>query len=522
MAANAWSGTVERAVVRGRSCLVHAHRRSNLAELLDDASRWRDREFIVQGPTRLTVADFRAEVERASGVLAGAGVRPGDRVMLLAANSPDWVAGFFAITWCGAVITCGNSWWSRAETAEACAASGPRLVLADRRRIDLLPPGQAYVDIAQLTAGPVLPVPQRASPQEDAAAIVMFTSGTTGSAKAAVLSHRSVIANQQNLLAVTRRLLPDLPDDHRGSVALVSVPLFHTGGIQSILSTLLTGGTLVFVEGRFDPAAVLETIERERVRVWGGVPTMVTRVLDHSDRAERDLSSLATVTIAGTYVAADLLERVRTAFPSARRSAGTIYGMTEAGGTLTAAAGAAMEKRPGTVGRPLPTVELRIASADENGVGEIQAMSPALMDGYLRDDVEQPFTDDGWLQTGDLGRIDSGGYLFVVGRSKDVIIRGGENIACPNVERVLRSHPDVRDAAVVGLPDPEFGEIVAAAVVLDHGAAVTRSALHDFAAGHLAYFEVPSRWWFTSELPANATGKVMKRKIVDAWPGPAY
>jgi long-chain acyl-CoA synthetase len=151
-------------------------------------------------------------------------------------------------------------------------------------------------------------------------------------------------------------------------------------------------------------------------------------------------------------------------------------------------------------------------------VGEIQAMSPTLMDGYLNEEAEQPFTSDGWLHTGDLGRVDEDGYLFVVGRSKDVIIRGGENIACPNVERILRSHPDVVEAAVVGLPDREFGEIVAAAVVLRHGAILSRSELRDFAAAELAYFEVPSRWWFTSELPANATGKVIKREIVETWP----
>jgi long-chain acyl-CoA synthetase len=497
---------------------VHTHRRTNLIELLDDASQWRGREFIVQGSARLTVEAFRQEVERASGVLAAAGVQPGDRVMLLAANGANWVVGFFAITRCGAIIMCGNSWWSAPEVSAACAASEPHLVLADRRRLELLPAGQARLDISQLTAGPVLPPPERTTPSEDEPALVVFTSGTTGSAKAAVLSHRSVIANQQNLLAATRRLPADLPKDHRGSVTLVSVPLFHTGGIQSILSALLTAGTLVFLEGRFDPAVVLETIEREKVRVWGGVPTMVSRVLDHPDRAGRDLSSLATVTIAGTYVPADLLERVRVELPSARRSAGTIYGMTEAGGTLTAVAGAAMDQRPGTVGRPLPTVELRIASADEDGVGEIQAMSPTLMDGYLNDHVEEPFTSDGWLHTGDLGRVDEDGYLFVVGRSKDVIIRGGENIACPNVERILRSHPDVAEAAVVGLPDPEFGEIVAAAVVVHAGATLSSAELRDFAAAELAYFEVPSRWWFTAELPTNATGKVMKREIVETWP----
>jgi long-chain acyl-CoA synthetase len=281
---------------------------------------------------------------------------------------------------------------------------------------------------------------------------------------------------------------------------------------------VLTGGTLVFLEGRFDAAEVLATIERERVRVWGGVPTMLTRVLDHPDRPKRDLSSLATITIAGTYVPMDLIERVRVELPSARRSAGTIYGMTEAGGTLTSVAGAAMEERPGTVGRTLPTVELRIAEPDDEGIGEIQAMSPALMDGYWNDTSEFPFTDDGWLRTGDLGRFDHEGFLFVLGRSKDVIIRGGENIACPNVEQALASHPAVAEAAVVGLPDPDLGEVVGAAIVLRDDATVTAAELAEHVAARLAYFEVPSRWWFRDELPANATGKVLKRLIAVDWP----
>jgi long-chain acyl-CoA synthetase len=468
----------------------------------------------------MTYAEFERAVDHAAGALAASGVGIADRVLLLAANSPSWVVCFFAILRCGAVVTSGNSWWSEAEVADACMVSEPDLVLADERRAALLPCGQAFLDILGLGDAPVGDGSEHTSSAmgEDDPAIILFTSGTTGSAKAAVLSHRSVIANQQNLLAATRRLPHDLAEDHQGSVTLVSVPLFHTGGIQSILSTLLTGGTLVFLEGRFDPADVLETIEREHVRVWGGVPTMLTRVLDHPDRAKRDLSSLATVTIAGTYVPTELIERVRVEFPAARRSAGTIYGMTEAGGTLTSVAGPAMEQRPGTVGRTLPTVEIRIADPDEDDVGEIQAMSPTLMDGYWNDRTEQPFTEDGWLRTGDLGRIDDEGYLYVLGRSKDVIIRGGENIACPNVEEALTAHPDVAEAAVVGLADPEFGEVVGAAVVLRDGAHTTTIDLSAYVAGRLAYFEVPTRWWLLHELPANATGKVLKRQIVADWP----
>jgi long-chain acyl-CoA synthetase len=299
---------------------------------------------------------------------------------------------------------------------------------------------------------------------------------------------------------------------------LLSLPLFHMGGVQVVLSSLLTGGTLSFLEGRFEPGEVLRLIEEEKIRVWGGVPTMISRVLDHPDLATRNTSSLSTVTISGASVSTALLDRVRSAFPSARRSAGTVYGMTEAGGTLTAVAGAAMEDRPGTVGRPLPTVELRISEPDADGVGEIEARSPTLMSGYWQQADEAVITADGWLHTGDLGRIDSDGFLYVVGRSKDIVIRGGENIACANVEMALASHVDVEEVAVVGLPHPDYGEEVGVAIVLRPGADVDEAALRRFAAERLAYFEVPSRWWLrTDALPTNATGKVMKQALLTTW-----
>jgi long-chain acyl-CoA synthetase len=477
---------------------------------------------LVQGTSRVSFRDCYHAVQTAGARLSARGVKPGDRVVLLAANSPDWVIAFFAVIECGGVAVCGNSWWSASEIVHALELTTPALVIADDKRAAKLPPGTTHVRIDGLAAS--TDDPSDGSPQsrptaaEDDPALIIFTSGSTGPPKAAVLSHRSVIANQHNLLATTRRLPSDLSDDHQGTVVLLSLPLFHMGGVQVVLSSLLTGGTLSFLEGRFEPGEVLRLIEEEKIRVWGGVPTMISRVLDHPDLATRNTSSLSTVTISGASVSTALLDRVRSAFPSARRSAGTVYGMTEAGGTLTAVAGAAMEERPGTVGRPLPTVELRISEPDADGVGEIEARSPTLMSGYWQQADEAVITADGWLHTGDLGRIDSDGFLYVVGRSKDIVIRGGENIACANVEMALASHVDVEEVAVVGLPHPDYGEEVGAAIVLRPGADVDEAALRRFAAERLAYFEVPSRWWLrTDALPTNATGKVMKQALLTTW-----
>jgi acyl-CoA synthetase (AMP-forming)/AMP-acid ligase II len=291
------------------------------------------------------------------------------------------------------------------------------------------------------------------------------------------------------------------------------------GGIQSILATLLTGGKLVLHVGRFDAAIILRLIETERIQSWGGVPTMIGRVIDHPDLSLRDTSSLRSVTVSGTHVSPQLIDQVRQAFPTARRNAGTIYGMTEAGGTLTAATGKDLASRPGTVGRPFPVVELKIKDPDSSGKGEIVARSPTNMTGYLGSAEPSVVDAAGWLHTGDIGRIDDEGYLFIEGRIKDVIIRGGENIACPNVEAALGQHPAVADVAVIGLPDDEFGEVVAAVVVLRDGVEVRADDLEAFASESLAYFEVPSRWWLRREqLPTNATGKVVKQALREAWP----
>jgi acyl-CoA synthetase (AMP-forming)/AMP-acid ligase II len=246
---------------------------------------------------------------------------------------------------------------------------------------------------------------------------------------------------------------------------------------------------------------------------------MIGRVIDHPDLSLRDTSSLRSVTVSGTHVSPQLIDQVRQAFPTARRNAGTIYGMTEAGGTLTAATGKDLASRPGTVGRPFPVVELKIKDPDSSGKGEIVARSPTNMTGYLGSAEPSVVDAAGWLHTGDIGRIDDEGYLFIEGRIKDVIIRGGENIACPNVEAALGQHPAVADVAVIGLPDDEFGEVVAAVVVLRDGVEVRADDLEAFASESLAYFEVPSRWWLRREqLPTNATGKVVKQALREAWP----
>jgi long-chain acyl-CoA synthetase len=506
--------------------LVYEPRRKSAALLLDDARRWGGRVHLVRGGRRLTFEELDELVPKAAAVLGDHGVRPGDRVMLLAFNSIEWVVGFWAVLAAGGVVVLANAWWSEAELAHSLGVVDVQLVLADAHSAKRLPAGVPVVDVEDLVAAAAgrggrspSTLAGSATEDEDAPAVILFTSGTSGPPKGAVLPHRSVIALQHMLLHVTRRLPHTLDDDFPREVALQTGPLFHIGGVQALVRQLLLGGTLVFPAGRFDPTEALDLMETEGVHRWGGVPTMVNRVLNDPTIDGRDLSGVRAISLGGAPVLPELVERIKARFPNIERGVSQVYGLSEAGGTLTAASGRDLVERPGTSGRPLPLVELRIDNPDGDGNGEVLARTPTQMLGYWGQDSSDVIDTDGWVHTGDLGRLDADGYLSITGRLKDLIIRGGENIASTHVESVLLQHPAVRDVAVCGRPDPDLGEIVAAAVVIDPARPVTEAELRSFAAEHLAYFEVPTSWWLRVEpLPGNDVGKVQKRQLVAYWP----
>lgn len=497
-----WGREVERSTVGGHPCLVYTRRPRSLAELLLERRRWPDRELLVQGGRRITGTELERLVARTASGLKGRGVGPGDRVLLLGFNSVEWVVAFWALQCLGAVAALGNAWWSDAEVAAAVAQVEPVLAITDR-------PVDGAVPFAEL-GGPDAPLDLHPVAEDDIA-LIMFSSGTTGAAKGVLMSHRSVVANIHNLLVLTGRLPDELPESHPGTVSMLSVPLFHLAGIQTSITTLLSGGRLVFLEGKFDPGEVLRLIEAERVRVWGSIPTMVSRVLEHPDFAAFDTSSVSSVPMGGSAISPELRARVAASFTGVKARVGSLYGLTEAGGVLAAGSGADITSRPGAVGRALPVVELAIRDG-----GEIAARTPTMTGGYLGDPA--PIADaDGWVLTGDLGRIDEDGWLYVTGRSKDVIIRGGENIAAAHVEQALLTHPDVVEVAVVALPHADLGEEVAAAVVLRGPA--DADALRAHAAGSLGRHEVPTRWWFhPGPLPTNPSGKIVRRQVREEWP----
>jgi long-chain acyl-CoA synthetase len=498
-----------------------------VVELLDDAARWSARTHLVQGDRRLTFAEVFAAADRVAALLEAAGLRRGDRLLLLAPNSPEWVIALWAGLKLGAIVALGNGWWSGPLVAHAVEVITPRVVLADDRRAALVPTAgdRAVISVDEVrecvdAATSSAPPPAPPLGHEDDPAVIIFTAGTTGAPKPVVLAHRSVIANLHNLLVMSRRLPHQVDGSRAPAVSLQSGPLFHIGGLQALLLALLGGNTLVFLEGRFDPGQVLELIERERVTWWGAVPTMASRVLEHPSLPGRDLSSVRSVSMGGAPVQPALVERLRAAFPNAKRGMSTIYGMTETGGTVAAASGATMAEHPTTAGAPLPVVDLRIDSPDAEGDGEIVVRTPGQMLGYWGGSpAETDLIDaEGWVHTGDQGRMVDG-LLYVTGRIKDLIIRGGENIAPAHVEAVLLDHPAVRNVAVLGLPDADLGERVAAAVQLEPGAAVTEAELAEFAAAQLASYEIPASWWLrTEELPMHDSGKTDKRTLHTTWP----
>ncbi|MEU1957299.1 class I adenylate-forming enzyme family protein [Nocardia rhamnosiphila] len=520
--ADLWGTTTAESVYAGHPGFVLAPRPSSLGEMLAGVTRWAGRTYLVQGSRRIRFSQFLTAIPEAGRTLAAKGVAPGDHVVILGRNSPQWVLALWGCWQVGAVPVLANRWWGESEIRHAMQISRPVLTISDR------PAGiaEGVPDLPMDNLAPAFDVAERPdldaiaaalpTPDEDTPALVIFTSGSSGTPKGVVLSHRSIIANQHNLLSRSGRLPTDDPnDDQAQQVALVCAPMFHIGGISNLLTNLIIGGKIVLTEGRFDPAQILRLIEAEKVQTFGGVPTMAIRVIEHSDFDKHDLSSLRSWPLGGAPVSSSLLERMARRLPQLKqRGLGNTWGMSESGGFITVAGHKDLDKRPGTVGRAYPVAELRIDSPDATGVGEILVRSPTNMLGYLGLPEDSTVDSEGWLHTGDLGHLDEDGYLYLDGRSKDIIIRGGENIASAHVELAIAQHPDVLEVAVFGIPHAELGEEVAAIVRHKGEGRLDPTLLREFLGGTLAHYSLPTCWRFrTDRLPTLAGEKIDKQRL---------
>ncbi|MGO9934714.1 MAG: class I adenylate-forming enzyme family protein [Steroidobacteraceae bacterium] len=519
-----WGRAIEEKSLAGYSVKILHPRPCHLTSILTEAKKWGDREYLVFGARRITFSQFLRASGHCARLLRDAGILPGEVVLLNGANTPEWILAFWALVSIDAVVAQANAWWSAGEMQVAVNSLGARFVIADEKRrahssgAQSILPIEALQGCFQSEEDPVIESPAL---DEERPAVLIFTSGTTGNPKAAILSHRAVIACLHNVYAYRGRLPHEmLPDDPQMSLFCCN-PLFHVGGMLLQCQTLLSGHRLVLLEGRATGETMMEVIERERINIWATVPTLLSRVIERAQATGAILSSVFSVSAAGSMVSPELMERAGEVFPSARNNRGSTYGMTESGGSVTMINGAEYLSHAGSAGKPFPTCDLRVANPNESGEGEIWMRTPSAMTAYWGTS-EQIIDDEGWIHSGDLGRIDGAGYLYVTGRTKDIIIRGGENVSVMAIEQRLSQHPAVVEVAVVGLPHADLGEEVGAAVVLKQGATTTGGELAAFVASELAYFQVPTRWWVREQpLPTNAAGKIIKQALRAEWPQPA-
>jgi long-chain acyl-CoA synthetase len=542
---------MEEMTIRGRRVRAYKAALGSLREVFDIGRSWGEREFIIYEGERQTYAEHFKAAGALGRILAGRfGVRKGDRVVIAMRNLPEWSIAFWATQSIGAVATPLNAWGLGPDLVYGIQDSGAKVALMDGERLERLAPliGEAPLEalitvrapeglapsalklddlIGPASAYAALPDDPPPDPglSPDDEATILYTSGTTGKPKGAIGTHHNVLTNLVSLgfsgarAAVRRGEPPPTPDpDAPQRVNLLPVPLFHVTGCNSMLvPTVASGGKLVLMY-KWNPERFLELIEAERVNGTTGVPSMVWQALESPDFSRRDLSSLDSYGYGGAAVAPELTLKFAQLFPHIPPSQG--YGATETSSVSTSNSAEDYLNRPDSVGVPVPCCDIKIA--DPQGgevatgeVGEIWIRGPHIVMGYWNkpEATEAAFT-DGWYHTGDIGRVDAEGFVYVLDRVKDMLIRGGENIYCVEIEDVLVAHPAVIDAAVIGLPHRIWGEEVGALVQLKPGADVSEAELIAHAARLLPTHKTPVRIEIRfDEFPRNASGKTLKPRL---------
>ncbi len=500
------------------------------------------KDFAVYLEERYTFAQgYQHSCEFGAALMQRYGLAKGDRVAILSRNNPQWMMTFIGITSVGGVAVPMNAWWTTEELDYGFADSGARIVVADRNRVERLAPiikkhglqiisiddcsglgieHTPFAELLQEFAGASMPeVPVSL---EDHATI-MYTSGSTGHPKGALSSHRGVLSALYSwmCLGVATKMAgtQETRDAGLPPAALVTIPLFHCTGSHSVFMLSLVVGRKMVIMHKWDAQEALRLIEQERITWFNGVPTMSAELQAAAETTSRDVSSLTEIMAGGAARPPDQVKKISGTFKKSAPGIG--YGLTETNALGTVNAGAFYIARPDSAGRVVPAVtQFRIVGEDGSALpagarGELCIKSPANILGYWNkpEATAQAFV-DGWFHTGDVAYLDAEGFLYIVDRIKDIIIRGGENISCLEVEAAIYAHPGVHEVAVFGLPDARLGEIVGAAVVVRTGVELTADELRAELGKHLASFKIPARIWFrTEQLPRIASGKIFKRQI---------
>jgi acyl-CoA synthetase (AMP-forming)/AMP-acid ligase II len=543
---------VDRVNVRGVEILSYRHAPPSLREVWLSTAAHGGNDYLIYQEERISYTGAHALAASLAASLAAGGIRSGDRVAIAMRNYPEWMLAYWAVTSMGAVVVGMNAWWVEDEMDFALQDSEPRVLIADRERLQRfakLRDRHAGLRVIAVRTGDDTPAwAERwedivAEPGElpeaaidpDSDACVFYTSGTTGRPKGALLTHRGCVNNVMNVAfinTVQPRALchaagvePPAPGSAEPVRALLATPLFHVTANNCVAQvTTLGGGRLVHMY-KWDAAEALRLIEAEGITAFSAVPMMTRELLNHPDFPERDTSSLKTIGGGGAPMQPDLVGKVPERMPGTRPNTG--YGMTETCGIIAAVALEFYMDRPTSVGPVMPTFEARCVDADgetlpTGEIGELLVRGAPVIRGYLnRPDATAETIVDGWLHTGDIAYLDEDNFVYIVDRAKDMVLRGGENVYCAEVESALFKHDSVAECVVFAVPDERLGEEVGAAVYLrqdcDHIPAAAADALREHCRGLLSSYKVPRYLWILDEpLPRNANGKFLKRALQDS------
>ncbi len=523
---------------------------ASLRQIWESSRAHGDADYLIYADERYSYTRAHQIVDALAASMVARGVGPGDRVAIAMRNYPEWVLAYWAAISVGAAAVGMNAWWTGPEMEYGLLDSAPKLLICDVERLETAAPHldtvrqQSELEIVVVRAPDDLPAPvsrweelvetpadglpaMEIDPDQDVC--VFYTSGTTGFPKGAVMTHRGVVSNLLNL-AFGTMVMNAARKNHKTAApgadaapappmtALLAVPLFHVTGCNCCLHPVTANGGRLILMYKWNAGEALEVIERERVTIFTGVPMMSRELVEHPDFATRDTSTVSSLGGGGAAVQPDLVEKIEKKLEKGRP--GTGYGLTETCGVVSINSGDFFLDKPRTVGPPLPVIEARIL--DEQGqelppgsVGELVVKGPNNVRGYLnKPEATAESFPEGWFRTGDLATLDEDGFIEIVDRAKDMVLRGGENIYCAEVEAAIFDHPAVKEAAVFAVPHDRFGEVPGAAVVLKPGEAADEVALRQYVGERIAAFKVPEHFWFLDEdLPRNANGKFLKREL---------
>lgn len=506
-------------------------------------TQFADREYLVYGDERLTYGEAHKAVASIANWLISRGVTSGDRVAIAMRNYPEWLLIYWACACIGAACVGMNAWWTAPEMAYGLKDAQPKILFADSERIARLLEQPEMLGDALLVAVRADPPPGAIGWAEVAAhggampdvaidpdsdLCIFYTSGTTGFPKGAQLTHRSCINNLMNMMfagqvttLATQRATGVTPDPTVAPpvpVGLITTPLFHvTANNCGAYASTAAGGKMVLMY-KWDALEALKLIERERCTSAGGVPVMAREMISHPEFDKYDTSSLLSMGGGGAQLQPDLVHKIDSAIATARPNTG--YGMTETSGIITSISGDFFVDKPASCGRAMPTFETKVVGDDGQALpagqaGELWVRGASVIKGYInRPEATAESITDGWLHTGDVAYLDEDGFIFLVDRKKDMVLRGGENIYCAEVEAALYHNGAVAECCVFGVPDDRLGEEVGAAVVVQPGKAVTAAELRDVVSSQIAKHKVPRYIWLLNDpIPRNANGKFLKREL---------